>query len=176
MATITPTFKLISTQLDSGTGFGPSNFALSLNETDALTVVNQSISEYTIDTGANSVLVDGSNAMNPLGTSPTPTVFTPGTHGCFLYMKNTSALETGSPLAANTAVICVGIGADGLDPEVDDSGADLTLATTASARTFSLKAGEFAYFPFDFCGDIVAQATAAGQTLELIRFDRSLGQ
>ena len=37
---------------------------------------------------------------------------------------------------------------------------------------FKIRVGEFAFFPFDYCGDIVAQATAAGQTLEFFRFDR----
>ena len=83
---------------------------------------------------------------------------------CFIFLKNTTT--------SGTDTICIGIGADGLSPEVDDTGADLTRANTASARTFALLPGEFAFFPFDYCGDIVAQATAAGQTLEFFRFDR----
>ena len=76
-------------------------------------------------------------------------------------------------MTSGTETICIGIGADGLSPAVDDGTDDLTRANTASARTFALKAGEFAFFPFDYCGDIVAQATAASQTLEFFRFDRA---
>jgi len=76
-------------------------------------------------------------------------------------------------MTSGSEVICIGIGDDNLAPAVDDGTTDLTRANTASARTFSLKPGEFAFFPFDYCGDIVAQATAASQTLEFFRFDRA---
>jgi hypothetical protein len=164
MAIITPTLKIVSTASDNTASTGPSAFALNLNETDSLSVVEHAVDEYTIGTGANTTLIDGSELE---------TAFVPGTNGCFLYIKNTSPIQTGSPLADNTEVICVGIGEDGLSPAVDDGTTDLTRSHTDSARTFALRAGEFAFFPFDFCGDIVAQATAADQTLEVIRFNRT---
>ena len=164
MATITPTFKIVSSASDGTASTGPSAFALNLNQTDSLSVVEHAVNEYTIATGANTVLIDGSALES---------AFTPGTNGCFIYIKNTSPIQTGSPLADNTEVICVGLVGDGITPTVDDDTTDLTHNDSASLRSFSLKAGEFAFFPFDFCGDIVAQATANDQTCEIIRFNRT---
>ena len=158
MAVIQPTLSITSNANSAATKAGPLSFSLALSATPLsgeLTVDTVEGEVFTIGTGANTELVDGS-ALSA--------AFTPGTNGCFIYMKNT--------MTSGTETICVGIGADGLDPAVNDGTTDLTLANTSSARTFALKAGEFAFFPFDYCGDIVAQATAAGQTLEFFRFDR----
>lgn len=156
MATITPTLKIVSTASDSGTGSGPSHFAMTVDQSDNLTVVRHRIREFEVDTGANVVLINGSDEAS---------AFVPGVNGCFIYIKNVTA--------SGTEKICVGIGADGLSPEIDDTGADLTRSHTDSARTFTLLPGEFAFFPYDYCGDIVAQATANDQYLELIQFDRT---
>tara|TARA_R100000805_G_C3540559_1_gene55798 strand:- start:83 stop:553 length:471 start_codon:yes stop_codon:yes gene_type:complete len=155
MAVIKPTLTLTSNASTATTDPGPLSIALSLSTTDSLTVDTVEAEIFTIGTGANTEIVDGS-ALD--------SAFVPGTNGCFIYMKNTTA--------SGTETICVGIGADGLSPAVDDGTDDLTRSNTASARTFALLPGEFAFFPFDYCGDIVAQATAAGQTLEVFRFDR----
>ena len=156
MATITPTLKIVSTAVDSGTGFGPSHFAMTLDQSQGLTVARHKITEFEIDTGANTILINGSEET---------AAFAPGVNGCYIYMKNTTA--------GGGASICVGIGDDGLTPAVDDGTTDLTRSHTDSARTFSLKPGEFAWFPYDYCGDIIAQATANDQYLELIQFDRT---
>jgi len=42
-----------------------------------------------------------------------------------------------------------------------------------NTRLFSLKAGEFAFFPYDYTGDLYIDASAAGQTYEFYRFVRS---
>ena len=156
MATITPTLTLTSNASTATSSPGPLSIALSLSATDSLTVDTVEGQIFTIGTGANTTIVDGSALES---------AFTPGTNGCFIYLKNT--------MTSGSEVICIGIGDDNLAPAVDDGTTDLTRANTASARTFSLKAGEFAFFPFDYCGDIVAQATAASQTLEFFRFDRA---
>tara|TARA_Y100001938_G_scaffold132014_1_gene189844 strand:+ start:310 stop:780 length:471 start_codon:yes stop_codon:yes gene_type:complete len=156
MATITPTLTLTSNASTATSSPGPLSIALSLSATDSLTVDTVEGQIFTIGTGANTTIVDGSALES---------AFTPGTNGCFIYLKNT--------MTSGSEVICIGIGDDNLAPAVDDGTTDLTRANTASARTFSLKPGEFAFFPFDYCGDIVAQATAASQTLEFFRFDRA---
>ena len=156
MATITPTLTITANSSGAATAEGPISTAISLSVTDTLTVDTVEGQIFTIGTGANTSILDGS-ALSA--------AFTPGTNGCFIYLKNT--------MTSGTETICIGIGADGLDPAVDNGTTDLTRADTASARTFALKAGEFAFFPFDYCGDIVAQATAASQTLEYMRFDRA---
>ena len=166
MAVIKPTFTLVGNASTASSCAGPMSVALNLTAQPlvdggatgcyglAVDTVEAEIS--TIGTGANTEIVDGS-ALSA--------AFTPGTNGCWIYMKNTTA--------SGTETICIGIGADGLSPAVDDGTTDLTRAHTDSARTFALLPGEFAFFPFDYCGDIVAQATAAGQTLEVFRFDRA---
>ena len=155
MAVIKPTLTLTSNASSATTDPGPLSIALSLSTTDSLTVDTVEAEIFTIGTGANTEIVDGS-ALD--------SAFVPGTNGCYIYMKNT--------MTSGTEKICIGIGADGLSPAVDDGTDDLTRSNTASARTFTLMPGEFAFFPFDYCGDIVAQATAASQTLEVFRFDR----
>jgi hypothetical protein len=157
MATITPTLKIVSTAVDSGTGFGPSHFAMTVDQSDSLTVVKHRIREFEVDTGANVVLINGSDEAS---------AFAPGVNGCFIYIKNVTA--------SGTEKICVGILHEGEGaPAVDDTGDDLTRSHADSHRTFTLLPGEFAFFPFDYCGDIYAQATANDQYLELIQFDRT---
>tara|TARA_A100001201_G_scaffold833_1_gene2208 strand:+ start:557 stop:1027 length:471 start_codon:yes stop_codon:yes gene_type:complete len=156
MATITPTLTLTSNASTATSSPGPLSIALSLSATQALTVDTVEGQIFTVGTGANTTIVDGSALES---------AFTPGTNGCFIYLKNT--------MTSGTETICIGIGDDSLNPAVDDGTTDLTRASSDSARTFSLKPGEFAFFPFDYCGDIVAQATAASQTLEFFRFDRA---
>ena len=55
----------------------------------------------------------------------------------------------------------------GADNQADDGTA------TAAFRLFTLKAGEFAWMPFDGTCDIIGDASAAA-TLECWYFDRSL--
>ena len=118
MATIKPTLQLTSNAASATTLPGPLSFALSLSVTDSLTVDTVESEIFTIGTGANTTIIDGSTIES---------AFVPG---------------------------------------------DLTRSHADSHRTFALLPGEFAFFPFDYCGDIVAQATAADQTLEFFRFDR----
>ena len=156
MATIKPTLQLTSNAASATTLPGPLSFALSLSVTDSLTVDTVESEIFTIGTGANTTIVDGSALES---------AFVPGTNGCFIYLKNTTA--------SGTDTICVGIVNQGTAaPAIDDTGDDLTRSNADSHRTFALLPGEFAFFPFDYCGDIYAQATANGQTLEFFRFDR----
>ena len=157
MATITPTLTLTA---NSATGtttpLGPLSFALNLSTTDNIFVDNVETQVFDVDTGANVEILNGSDLE---------TAFTPGTNGCWIYMRNATA--------SGRDTICVGIVNEGTAaPQVDDGTDDLTRAHADSHRTFALLPGEFAFFPFDYCGDIVAQATAASQTLEFFRFDR----
>ena len=155
MATITPTFTL-SANKNSATTPGPLSVALSLSVTDALTVDNVESQIFDVDTGANTTILNGSDEDS---------AFVPGTNGCFIYLKNITA--------SGTDKICVGIVNEGTSaPAVDDGTNDLTRSHADSHRTFTLMPGEFAFFPFDYCGDIYAQATANNQSLEFWMFDR----
>ena len=156
MAVIKPTLTLTSNASSATTDPGPLSIALSLSTTDSLTVDTVEAEIFTVGTGANTTILDGSALES---------AFVPGTNGCFIYLSNT--------MTSGTETICVGIVNQGTGaPAVDDGTDDLTRSHADSHRTFALLPGEFAFFPFDYCGDIYAQATAASQTLEYFRFDR----
>ena len=160
MAVIQPTLSITSNANSAATNAGPLSFSLALSATPisgTLTVDTVEGEIFTIGTGVNTDIVDGSDVS---------AAFVPGTNGCFLYMKNT--------MTSGTEKICIGIVKEGeTAPTVDDGTTDLTRSNSASLRTFTLMPGEFAFFPYDYCGHIYAQATAAGQTLEFFRFDRA---
>ena len=141
MAVIQPTLSITSNANSASTKAGPLSFSLALSATPLsgeLSVDTVEGEIFTIGTGANTELLDGSAFA---GSTPTP-----GTNGCFIYMKNT--------MTSGAEVICVGLVGDGVAPTVDDDTTDLTHNDTASLRSFSLKAGEFAFFPFDYCGAV----------------------
>ena len=156
MASIKSTFSLTSNSSTATTLPGPLTVALSLSAADDITVDNVQSQILDIDTGANVLIVDGSGQE---------TAFVPGVNGSYIYLKNITA--------SGTDKICVGVLNQGVAaPQVDDGTDDLTRSHADSHRSFSLLPGEFAFFPFDYCGDIYAQATANDQTLEFWMFDR----
>tara|TARA_Y100000114_G_C11714344_1_gene305155 strand:- start:258 stop:701 length:444 start_codon:yes stop_codon:yes gene_type:complete len=146
MAVIKPTFSLTSNASTATTDAGPLSIALSLSATDTLTVDKVQAETVTVST-TEATLFDGDAISGGDGAG--------GTVGSFVYMKNT----TGS-----TRNIFIGIVADG------GSASDLT-ASGDTARLFTLKDGEFAFFPFDYTMDLTVDADGAG-TLEYFLFDR----
>ena len=133
MAVIKPTFSLTSNASTATTDAGPLSIALSLSATDTLTVDKVQAETVTVST-TEATLFDGDAISGGDGAG--------GTVGSFVYMKNT----TGS-----TRNIFIGIVADG------GSAADLT-ASGDTARLFTLKDGEFAFFPWDCTQDILYDA------------------
>lgn len=104
-------------------------------------------------------------------------------HGCWLYILNTTA-------ATSKHIVAIGHTTDGdastdgdnADGDNDAStGADLTplvdgdndTHANAQQRLFSLRAGEFAFFPYDYTGTLYCQATGANQSLEVWKFNRT---
>jgi len=175
MGIIKPTLGLTS-EPNTVTNGGPLSWQLNLTVTDDLTV--DLVDHFTIPnvpagtpawgkptadlaagTPTFATLVDGSVDAN--GVDSTDAVA--GTVGCWIYIKNTTA--SGSEL------IYIGRTTD-----ADATGAGQTyteLSTdNADQRLFTLKAGEFAWFPFDYTGDLYCDASAASQSLEFWRFDR----
>ena len=82
MATITPTLTITANAAGAATTPGPSSSAISLSVTDALTVDVLKAATIT-PTTTHSLLFDGSTEDDG-GTA--------GTHGGFLYLKNTLPL------------------------------------------------------------------------------------
>ena len=149
MAVIKPTITLTANKNSATSNAGPLSVALSLSATDLLTVDNVQSQIVTCST-TEATIIDGDAVSGGDGAG--------GTVGGFIYMKNISA-------ASATNLIHVGIVADG------GSATDLT-ASGDTARLFTLKVGEFAWFPFDYTMDITVDATTSGQLLEYWIFDR----
>lgn len=147
MAVITPTLTLTSNASTATTSAGPLSIALSLSATDTLTVDTVEAATITPSTTV-STLFDGS--AKDAGSEVA------GTNGGFIYFKNTSASDYD---------VYIGIEADGASATELQGNAD-------AQRLFTLKQGEFAFFPYDYTMDITCDAEHATATLEYFLFNR----
>ena len=113
-----------------------------------------------LKSGANgyNTLVDGSAAI------ATATSTSSALTGCWIYIKN--------QMTAGNEVIWIGHTTDADATQDGEYYAKLT-ADNLNTRIFTLKAGEFAFFPYDFTGDLYIDASAAGQKYEFWRFERA---
>lgn len=148
MATITPTLTITANAAGAATTPGPSSSAISLSVTGALTVDVLKASTVT-PTTTHSLLFDGSTEDDG-GTA--------GTHGGFLYLKNTSAADHD---------IYIGVGAESMTATSLEGAAD-------GDRFMTLKQGEFAFFPWDYEMDMSVDAEDNAATLEYMLFNRGL--
>ena len=176
MGVIKPTFSLTSNTNTATTDAGPLSVALALSITDSLSV--DVVKHFTIadvrtavngtdddlDGPIGQVLVDGSDFTASSHSSGTVLDH----HGCWVLIINTTA-------TTSKHVIAIGhtndsdVGSGGFTALVD---ADNNTHADENTRLFSLRAGEFTFFPYDYTGDLYAQATGSGQSLEFWRFDR----
>jgi hypothetical protein len=147
MAVIKPTLSLTSNASSATTDAGPLSIALNLSATDSLTVDTVK-SEIITPTTTVSTLFDGS-ALDA-GSEVA------GTNGGFLYMKNTSTSDYD---------VYIGIEADGASATELQGNAD-------AQRLFTLKQGEFCFFPYDYTMDITVDAENANATMEYWLFNR----
>lgn len=199
MATITPTLTL-SANSSTATTPGPLSSALSLNVTDSLGV--DLVDHYTISNVRTTYQAAGFDSMAPYGqvlikgNDFTQLAKSDGTtlshNGCWIYMLNTTATTSKHIIAightlhgdAGDDSATVGpIGTSGTGGGAADSDGDNDLTPIVEANTdnrneenkrlFSLRPGEFAFFPYDYTGTLYCQATGANQSLEFWRFDRT---
>lgn len=184
MATIKPTLNIVANAASSTNSPGPLTYALSLSKSSTLTVDN--VDAFTSNvrttndaTGYDKVnyevgfdrqtLIDGSDSAHDAAAAKSDG--TTLTHnGCWIYVYNCSA-------STSKHIIAIGHTTDG-DAAASSDLTDLVDGNTdthadANQRLFSLRAGEWAFFPYDFTGDLYCQATAASQKLEFWRFDRA---
>lgn len=154
---------------------GPLSIALALSTTpnaDTKGRLTVDLVEHKIVETSNtlsSVLFDGSALSG--GT------WTPGTVGCYLYFKNASTTATED--------IYIAIVSNCNDNDASPTGTDAPNAPAASGttaldettnvtlRTMTLKPGEFAFFPWDYTGDIYYEAATGTPALEYWRFDKA---
>lgn len=128
MGVIKPTLSLISNASSATTDAGPLSIALSLSATDSLTVTGVRSKIETITDTAEVLWAHGDFSD---GTE------TAGTDGGFIYVKNIHASNK------------ISIGHGALEEIVPNNNAK---------RVMTLLAGEFAWFPWDFTADILADA------------------
>ena len=145
---IKPTLTLTSTAATATTDPGPMSIALNLSATDTLTVDHVESKIFKPTTTA-AILFDGSTKDDG-GTA--------GTHGGFIYFKNVSASDHD---------VYIGVGAESM------SATELQDPTDAD-RFFTLKQGEFAFFPYDYEMDISVDAEHADAELEYWLFNRAI--
>ena len=173
MPTITPTFTLTANK-NSHTTPGPLSVALSVSATDALLVDNVESEIFTLST-TPAQLLDGS-ALSA-GTE-TPTTSSASGVGGYIYLKNTGTAKVAYVGIVSNVIENDGSTVLGNDaptaPASDSSAGHLAEAANTTLRTMSLAPGEFAWFPWDYTGDLYAECEHSdGTTLEMWRFDRS---
>ena len=173
MAVITPTISVRSNSSASTTNPGPLSVAVALSAADVLTVDTvQSEIVSLVDTPVQ--LIDGTTHS---GGTETPSTAAANQVGGFLYMKN-----TGTAKAAYIGLVANVIENDGSTvlgndaptaPASDSSAGHLAEAANTTLRTFTLRPGEFAWFPWDYTGDVYAECEHSdGTTVEYWLFDR----
>ena len=177
MAIIKPTFSLTSNAETASTDAGPMSIALSLSTTLDATVdlVEQRLITTSTTLNADSSsgpagLIDGSALATLSGAdSDGDDNVTAGTVGGYVYMKNMSS--TAAELIYIGIVTAGGNQASAVPAASGTTSLDAD--THESLRTFTLKAGDFAWFPWDYVGDIHWESATGTPLLEMWIFDRS---
>jgi hypothetical protein len=173
MGIIKPTLSITSNASSATTDAGPLSFALSLSVTDSLTV-DTVTSEILTLTDSPTQIFDGS-ALS--GGTETPSTGAANQVGSHLFIKN-----SGTAKAAYVGIVSSHNPAGSSDsitgsdtptaPHASTTG-HLAEAANTTLRTFTLRPGEFAFFPWDYAGDIYAECEHSdGTTLEYFLFDR----
>tara|TARA_R110001592_G_C12576713_1_gene693019 strand:+ start:33 stop:473 length:441 start_codon:yes stop_codon:yes gene_type:complete len=146
MATITSTLTITSNASGASVP-GPLSMALSLSDTFSPTVVTVKSAKAAVSTSAAALFTDALQAEGD----------TAGTHGAFLYLKNSSPADHD---------IYIGFEVSAATPaEIQGAG--------AATRVGTLKQGEFAFFPYDFAGDIMIDSQDNAAILEYFFFSRT---
>ena len=160
MAKITPTISFTSNSESVTNNPGPGSVSVSASITDSLNVdlMEQQLIETTT---AKTMLLDGSTVGG--GTE------TPATVGCYIFLKNNSSTTNENIYIG----IVAGGGSDDPTAPADSGTTALDEATNATLRTFTLLPGEFAWFPFDYTGDIYYESATGTPALEYWRWDKA---
>ena len=154
MAVIKPTLSIVSNASDFATTAdqGPLSMALNLSVNKDITIVGVEAKQLTVSTTVANFLTDA-NDDGAITTGDTA-----GTHGCFLYIKNTSAADHDVSFGFKAS----GTGAS----ELYGDGA-------LGTRLGTLKQGEFMFMPYDYAGDLTIDAENAAATIEYFIFSRT---
>jgi len=190
MGKITPTISFTSNSDSVTTNAGPNSFAVVASISDSLSVdlMEQRLIETIAGTGsaaqsssagliASHKILDGHDVMTAAGSD----VWTPGTVGCYIFLRNNSSTTNENiyiSIVSNSNPAGSSDGITGSDDPVGPAGPDAnttspTETDNKTLRTFTLLPGEFAWFPFDYTGDIYCEAATGTPALEYWRWDKA---
>ena len=180
MAKIAPTLSFTTNSFKATNSPGPGSVALALSISDSLTVdlMEQRLIETIAGTGsaaqsssasliASHKLLDGHDIMTLESGGNT---WEPGTVGCYIYLRNNSS-TTGEDIYIS--IVALGGSDDPTGPAGPDANTTSpTENVNSTLRTMTLLPGEFAWFPFDYTGDIYCEAATGTPQLEYWRFGK----
>ena len=150
MATVTPTLTLTANDSSHATTPGPLSIALSLSATDALDITR--VDSKIID-------VDDTHGML-LHAEDYAASAAAGTDGAFIFIKNITAADSGREIMIGSAS--------------GHLGGAVTTSSPSATRLFTLKAQEWAWFPWDCTYDIYEDANGTStNALEVWVFVRT---
>lgn len=170
---IKPTLTLTSNASSATTDAGPLSIALSLSVTDDLTVDTVTSEVVSLDDSPVKLL-DGSVLC---GGTETPSTAAANQQGGHLYLKNAGTAKAAyvgivsshNPAGSSDSIT----GSDTPTAPPSSGNGHLAEAANTTLRTMTLRPGEFAFFPWDYAGDIYAECEHSdGTTLEYFLFDR----
>lgn len=164
---------------------GPLSVALSLSTTTPISTDIVENRSYTVPIDSSdtdfdgTVLIDGSAKAVLAGAAADGSAgYTAGSVGSYVYVKNTG--DTNKVALAIVPSVKMDVDDDyssavydATPPPPQGNGTTgLAVATGVTMRTMTLKPGEFAFFPFDYTGDLVAESLTGTTTVDLWIFDR----
>lgn len=171
MAKIAPTISFTSNAYNASSNAGPGSVTLAASISDSLDV--DLVEQKLITMSTSPVqLVDGHDTMTTAGSD----VWTPGSVGSFIFLKNNST-TTGENILIGIVSNCnrndgTLTGADGATAPHASTAGHLADTANTTLRTMTLLPGEFAWFPWDYTGDIYHECVAGTPVLEFWRWDR----
>jgi len=178
MAYIKPKLSFTSNSAGVTTDPGPMSIALALTTTPnadtsgRLTVdlVKLKLVETSTTLNANANGDNGPIDGSALAGGDGDSGLTPGSVGSFVYLKNKSTTATENIYIA--IVTAGGNQASAVPAATGAGGTALEEADHETLRTMTLMPGEFAFFPWDYTGDIHWVAATGTPELEYWIFDR----
>lgn len=176
MAKITPTISFTTNAYNATSNAGPGSVTLAAAIADTLDVDYQEAqlieTSNVLNANANGAdgPIDGSALAEAGGAAADGNSgLTPGTVGGFVFFKNNST-TTGENIYI--AIVTAGGNQASTVPDAS-AGNALDEADHETLRTMTLLPGEFAWFPWDYTGDIHWEAATGTPELEYWRWDRT---
>tara|TARA_R100000152_G_C6669791_1_gene106422 strand:- start:30 stop:491 length:462 start_codon:yes stop_codon:yes gene_type:complete len=137
MGIVKPTLTLTSNSSSASTKAGPLSIALALSATDELDITKVESRIIDVD-DTHGLLLDASDYCASAAA---------GTDGAYVFIKNITAEGSGREIMIGSANSSMHAAVDPTSP--------------SAARLFTLKAGEFAWFPWDLTYDIYEDANGS---------------